>query len=44
MLLMLRFNVIICMMNELDITNEFHTYFPIQVPIIPEGKGYCLAC
>lgn len=28
---MLRFNVIICIMNELDITNAFHTYFPMDI-------------
>ena len=33
MLLMLRFNVLICILNELGITNAFHTYFPIYVPL-----------
>lgn len=41
MLLMLRFNVIICIMNELDITNAFHTYFPIKA-IYNVAPQHCL--
>ena len=38
---MLRFNVIICIMNELDITNAFHTYFPIKA-IYNVAPQHCL--
>ena len=41
MLLMLRFNMIICIMNELDITNAFHTYFPIKA-IYNVAPQHCL--